>query len=483
MTEFPLEDITSPIGLAGDSPILGAEGGFRGWESTKLKLMEFAQLPNAYQLLDSIFEINDHKVARTTLNEWSEGVFSQLPKVSILSDVEMGGALGGYSSELTTIFLSDSVNRHDIITGQVLLEEYGHHLDSLINQGGDTKGDEGQLFAATVLHSMLSQEMLSTISDENDEFVLTLTTGDRYLVEASRPVVRFFEHANYAGRSKAFGIGDYAYIGNDFNDIATSISIPSGQNLVVEVYEHANFQGRSTVLSYSQASIGADWNDPNWRTSHMNDSVSSLRVRQQRSDEIILYQHSNFQGLAHSDSTGSRRTVRFNDDYSSIDLPSNTRIDVYEEVHFKGAKLSFGGDVSFVGALNDKISSFQAYRSNTPEVIIAIYDRAWSQVNASRKRVSDALGIYGALSGNRDVKAIATLVGLQPQSLIDNFKRDPVGGSLAIAALIPGHFGLFTKIVGLYNTVVSAIVSPIVTLSLENVKKRNVILNEINGWK
>jgi hypothetical protein len=215
----------------------------------------------------------------------------------------------------------------------------------------------------------------------------------------------------------------------------------------------------------------------------MNDSVSSLRVRQQRSDEIILYQHSNFQGLAHSDSTGSRRTVRFNDDYSSIDLPSNTRIDVYENVNFKGAKLSFGGDISFVGALNDKISSFQAYRNNTPEVFIAVYDRAWSQVDASRKRVSDALAIYGALSGNRDVKAIATLVGLQPQSLIDNFRRDPVGGSLAIAALIPGHVGLSARIVGLYNTVVSSIVSPIVSLSLENIKKRNDILNEIMAWK
>ena len=105
MTEFTLEDLSAPMGLLGIRTGLFAEGEFNGWYGIKSRLTEFAQLPNAYQLLESVFDIQDHKAARTTLNEWREGVFSHLPAVSLLTDVEMQGALGGYSSALNTIFL------------------------------------------------------------------------------------------------------------------------------------------------------------------------------------------------------------------------------------------------------------------------------------------------------------------------------------------------------------------------------------------
>jgi len=211
------------------------------------RLSEFAQLPNAYQLLESVFDIQDHKAARTTLDEWREGAFSQLPRISILTDAETQGALGGYSSELNTIFLSDSANRYDIITGQVLLEEYGHYLDTQFNPSRDREGDEGELFSLVALKKDLAEQALHRIKSEDDSTQVVLASGDRYFIEASTQVT-LYEHAEYTGAAKSFGIGNHAYVGNDFNDRATSIVIPSGSGLVAEVFEHANFQGRSTIL-------------------------------------------------------------------------------------------------------------------------------------------------------------------------------------------------------------------------------------------
>jgi hypothetical protein len=360
VSHFFVEDPSAPVGFAAASLGLLDEGGFKGWEGIKASLAEFAQLPDAYQLLDSIFDIKDHQAARTTLSEWREGVFDQLPRVSVLTDAEMQGAHGGYSSELNTIFLSHSVNSHDLITGQVLLEEYGHYLDSRFNPSEDTAGDEGELFSAVVLNKNLSDQTLDRIKSEDDAACILLSSGERYSIEASSQVT-LYEHAEYKGAAKSFGIGSHAYVGDDFNDRATSIVIPSGPGLVVEVFEHANFQGRSTVISYSQMSIGADWSDNNFKVSHLNDQTSSIIVRQRRSDEVIMFQHSNFQGLAHSDIVGSKSQVRFNDDYSSIDLPDGIGIEVFEHPSFTGRSQVFTSDVSFIGLLNDQVSSYRTF--------------------------------------------------------------------------------------------------------------------------
>ena len=121
MTEFSFENLSAPMGLASVGPSLSAEGEFNGWHGIKSRLTEFAQLPNAFHLLESIYDIKDHAVARSMLEEWREGVFSQMPKVTVLTDIEMQGALGGYCSELGTIFMSESITRNDFRTGQVLL--------------------------------------------------------------------------------------------------------------------------------------------------------------------------------------------------------------------------------------------------------------------------------------------------------------------------------------------------------------------------
>lgn len=319
----------------------------------------------------------------------------------------------------------------------VLVEEIGHAIDARINLV-DSLGDEGEIFASLVMSKSLSDLSVSAFSE--DDSGILLIDGSPVQVEFNASVT-LFEHAAYSGRAKTFGIGNYSFIGSDFNDIATSIRIPAGSDLVVEFFEHANFQGRSTVVSHSQASIGADWSDPNWRTSYMNDSISSLRVRRQRSNEVILYQHSNFQGLAHSETLGSRRQVRFNDDYSSIDLPRGARIDLFEHPNFFGRNISYTADAANLGSLNDRVSSFQAYQATDTGTVRGIIADRFRFLRPSH--VDIALNVFGIVTQSNSLRILQT--ALKPivagEKLFSAYSKhiggDPVNAVIDIVSLFP----------------------------------------------
>ncbi|GAB6390181.1 VCBS domain-containing protein [Stutzerimonas marianensis] len=76
--------------------------------------------------------------------------------VSLLDNAEIKGALAAYAAQgpdgEPVIYLNrDWLGVLDATqVTKLLVEEYGHHLDHLLNPGGDTAGDEGQRFAAEV---------------------------------------------------------------------------------------------------------------------------------------------------------------------------------------------------------------------------------------------------------------------------------------------------------------------------------------------
>jgi hypothetical protein len=391
--------------------------------------------------LDSVFGIDSSSRIHNLLGHAAgnrSGIIDALEiKIQVVDPITGVGS-GAYSSELNTIFLSNEFIYKSSISAisRVVTEEIGHAIDALINPQ-DSSGDEGEIFAAFVSGDKASQKLISA-STEDDSGVIYL--GDKAVRVEFNGVVTLHEHAAYSGRTKSFGIGNHSYVGNDFNDIATSISIPSGSNLIVELFEHANFQGRSTVVTYSQASIGADWSDPNWRVSHLNDAVSSMRIRQRQSNEIVFYQHANFQGLAHIGTRGNHRTVRFNDDYSSIDLPNGARIDVFEHSNYGGRTASYTSDISFLGALNDQVSSYQAYQaSNHGEAISSIIDRLRS-LNPSQ--INDALRLYGIARNNTWIQGFSNIMKrvMSTIPLFNGFNRvrngDSVNGAIELAKFV-----------------------------------------------
>jgi hypothetical protein len=106
--------------------------------------------------------------------DWARGnIF--LPSIQILSSDILGDARGAYALSNNTIYLSD----HFLLTASkdatkaVILEEFGHYVDSQLNQA-DTQGDEGELFSTLVRGVVLSDGELQRIKTEDDSAVITI---------------------------------------------------------------------------------------------------------------------------------------------------------------------------------------------------------------------------------------------------------------------------------------------------------------------
>lgn len=78
------------------------------------------------------------------VGQWTEGNFSAIPPVVLLSAADMQGALGAYAISTGTIYLNADwlATATTQQVNAVLSEELGHHLDGLLNST-DTPGDEG----------------------------------------------------------------------------------------------------------------------------------------------------------------------------------------------------------------------------------------------------------------------------------------------------------------------------------------------------
>jgi len=77
-----------------------------------------------------------------------------------------------------------------------------------------------------------------------------------------------YEHVNYGGRPLPLRAGIYSNLeANAFNDMASSIWIPSGWS--VEVFKDADFAGDSVRLTAPDANL----HEEGW-----HDSISSIRV-------------------------------------------------------------------------------------------------------------------------------------------------------------------------------------------------------------
>ncbi|MFN6132258.1 MAG: calcium-binding protein, partial [Synechococcaceae cyanobacterium] len=98
-----------------------------------------------------------------------------LPAVELLNGSAMAGALGAYAGSTATIYLNaDWLDlAEDRVVLAVLTEEFGHHLDALLNPA-DTPGDEGALFAALLTGQVLTPGQLAALQSEDDRGVVLL---------------------------------------------------------------------------------------------------------------------------------------------------------------------------------------------------------------------------------------------------------------------------------------------------------------------
>ena len=133
-------------------------------------LNAWADRPDALSDLREIFGASTERTS-PLLTRIRNGDFSWIPAIEILPSEALDTALGAYSRETSTIYLSSDCPENQII--DVLLEEIGHHIDTLFNDQ-ETPGDEGALFSAAVRGITLSGEEITAILNEDDSATLLL---------------------------------------------------------------------------------------------------------------------------------------------------------------------------------------------------------------------------------------------------------------------------------------------------------------------
>jgi Ca2+-binding RTX toxin-like protein len=116
-------------------------------------------------------------VAQRLQSSWQRGDFSTIPPIEVLPRDILNNAAAAYAQTIDKIYLSQhfltqKVNDISAIVG-VLLEEIGHHLDTLLNLI-ETPGDEGAIFSRIVLGNLPTTTELQQLRAENDWSLICL---------------------------------------------------------------------------------------------------------------------------------------------------------------------------------------------------------------------------------------------------------------------------------------------------------------------
>ncbi|MEB3343543.1 Calx-beta domain-containing protein [Okeania sp.] len=182
MNDTEFLDITPVLGLQQihNMPDIAFLGEVSVESETTVEIIEKALAEVQNNLIDfataSTFEMDiltvfgesvDVDLAETIIDALAVG--EELPQIIVASAEEMNGAAGGLDSMNGTVYLADSlINEGFLPVADVLVEEFGHLVDSELNTI-DTPGDEGEWFAAKVRGDVLSEEDVARLQQEDDK--------------------------------------------------------------------------------------------------------------------------------------------------------------------------------------------------------------------------------------------------------------------------------------------------------------------------
>ncbi|WP_341886581.1 hypothetical protein, partial [Synechococcus sp. UW140] len=109
--------------------------------------------------------------------------FSDLPSISLVSGKNMDGALGAYVASEDTIVVNEewlaTASTNDV--NAVLVEEFGHFLDTQVNGANDTPGDEGEAFSRALGYVTSG----GYPTDTNGSVSVVLPDGSKVIGEAN----------------------------------------------------------------------------------------------------------------------------------------------------------------------------------------------------------------------------------------------------------------------------------------------------------
>ena len=155
----------------------------------KDSLQNFANLPGFDEQMMLAFgnEINVDLFEA----DWQTENFT-FPNIEVVSNNTINGSNGAFSIDTNTIYLSAeflTANQSNLdVVNSVLLEEYGHYIDSQINSV-DTSGDEGAIFSAIVRGEKLTDSDLQQLRNEDDSAVVNIDGEEIAIEQASTNLI------------------------------------------------------------------------------------------------------------------------------------------------------------------------------------------------------------------------------------------------------------------------------------------------------
>ena len=200
-----------------------------------------------------------------------------------------------------------------------------------------------------------SSSASSNVDSSSGSSNVNTTSGDVYI----------YQDSNYGGRSASLGVGRYnlaSLQAKGFkNDDLSSVKVPYGYK--VTLYWDDNFSGSTKVLTSDTSYVGNDWND----------KASSIKVERNvntTSGDIYIYQDANYGGRSASLGLGNYNLASLqakgfkNDDLTSVKVPFGYKVTLYADDNFSGATKVLTSDTSNVGGdFNDKTSSIKVEKA------------------------------------------------------------------------------------------------------------------------
>lgn len=219
------------------------------------------------------------------------------PQIEVRSSSQINGANGAFSVDTNKIYLSQEfLGENDTeAIANLLLEEYGHYIDSRINSS-DTPGDEGAIFAALVLGEDLGEDRLQKLREEDDSADVVID-GKKIAIEQAVDLTQvatgfntLLDTLQNAIESQIFG-NSLPLFGNSLKD-STANSVQFIENLryltndELQQLENPTAQDIKQVLAstlgdYIEGEIQLDESDP-------NDVKFSLALKEISEDSIFL---------------------------------------------------------------------------------------------------------------------------------------------------------------------------------------------------
>ncbi|OWK63839.1 Epidermal differentiation-specific protein [Lonchura striata] len=164
-----------------------------------------------------------------------------------------------------------------------------------------------------------------------------------------------YEHINYSGRLMVLEEGEHNYVGRSMNDTISSLQMITEDlhNPQITLYEHPNYQGKSRVIR--EATNLAAGFDNDIMSSHKVQRGCHPAPRGRNSNSrspaemgrIILYEHTNFQGLSKefTSDIANLRDADWNDLASSAKVIGQPWV-LYEHSNYGGRFLMITEDLS-----------------------------------------------------------------------------------------------------------------------------------------